>query len=173
MENGMTKEEYEIVGFLLDFISEGETEYLVVQNETENDFVAGNVDFFKKQEEELKNLNSGLLLDFVSKNMKSWPLETGGLQTERKIMLQSSEELEKAFDGAGTSGPGWEAFYKKYPESDGQTVVSRPGFNTDRTEALVYIAGMHDYLCAEGNLYHLKKSDSKWQLTDIIPLWIS
>ena len=112
MGNEITKEEYEILGFLLDFISEGETDYLVLQNETENDFVTGNVDLFQKQQEELKGLPAGLMLDFVTKNMKSYPLDAALLQTERKIMLESSEELEKAFDGAGTSGPGWEAFYK-------------------------------------------------------------
>jgi len=173
MEELIDSQEYEILGFLLDFISEGETEYVVLQNETENDFVTGNIDLFKKQEEDLKGISSELMLDFVSKNMKSWPLEADKIQTERKILLQSPEELEKAFDGTGTSSSGWDAFYRKHPESDGQTVVSRVGFNEKRTEALVYIAGMHDYLCAEGNLYHLKKTDSKWQLSDIIALWIS
>lgn len=173
MDSGITNEEYEILGFLLDFTSEGEAECLVVQSETENDFVVGNVDLFKKQENELKELDSELMLDFVSKNMRSWTLEAEKLQTERKIILESPEKLEKAFDGEGTSSSGWNAFYAKYPESDGQTVVSRPGFNKKQTEALVYIAGMHDFLCAEGNLYHLKKTDSNWQLSDIIPLWIS
>ncbi len=172
MGNEITKEEYEILGFLLDFISEGETDYLVLQNETENDFVTGNVDLFQKQQEELKGLPAGLMLDFVTKNMKSYPLDAALLQTERKILLQSPEELEKAFVFDGTTD-GWASFYKKYPESDGQTVVSRAGFNEQKTEALVYIAGIHDILCAEGNLYYLKKADSKWQLSDIIPLWIS
>ena len=173
MENVISAEEYEILGFLLDFISEGETECVVLQNETENDFVTGNVDLFNKQEEDLKSINKELMLDFISKNMKSWPLDAGKLQTEVKILMQSPEELEKAFEVKGQTGSGWESFYEKYPESDGQTVISRAGFNVKKTEALVYIAGMHDYLCAEGNLYYLKKTDNKWQLSDIIPLWIS
>ena len=173
MEELITAEEYEILGFLLDFISEGETECLVLQDETENDFVTGNISLFQKQEEDLKAIPPVLMLDFVSKNMKSWPLEEEKLKTERKLLLQSPAQLEKAFEIEGKTGSGWEAFYKKYPESDGQTVVSRAGFDPGKKEALVYIAGMHDYLCAEGNLYHLKKSDGKWQLSDIIPLWIS
>ncbi|OGF51071.1 MAG: hypothetical protein A2231_13120 [Candidatus Firestonebacteria bacterium RIFOXYA2_FULL_40_8] len=171
MDELITTEEYELLGFLLDYTDDGESDYIVLQTETENGFIDENEDYFKTPEGDLEGLDAGMLLDFVSKNKKIYNLEAKSLKTEKPVKLITASDLDKAFDGGGDSATGWEAFYTKYPESTGETLVSRVGFNKEKTTAMVCLFGMHDYLCAEGNLYIFKKEKGSWELNDIIWLW--
>jgi len=171
MADIITNEEYDLIAFMLDYLNEEDADYILLQNETENDFITENEDYFKDNDDDLKGMDKDMLFDFVSNNRKTWPLAKEKLKTATELKLLSRIDFEKAFDGDGTSATGWEAFYKKYEDSDGEMLVSRAGFNKNRTEALLYIAGLHDYLCAEGNLCHLKKENGKWQLSNIVWLW--
>src|SRR3989339_1852656 len=171
MEELISNEEYELLGFLLDYTDDGDSDYIVLQNETENGFIMENEEFFKTPEGDLEGIDASMLSDFLGKNKKNYELAIKDLKTEKPVKLVTPLDLEKAFDGDGTSATGWEAFYKVYPDSTGENLVSRAGFNKTKTEAMVCLFGMHDYLCAEGNLYIFKKENNKWQLNDIIWLW--
>ncbi|OGF44681.1 MAG: hypothetical protein A2452_07885 [Candidatus Firestonebacteria bacterium RIFOXYC2_FULL_39_67] len=171
MDDFITAEEYELLGFLLDYTDDGDSDYIVLQQETENDFILENEEFFKEPEGDLEGLDPAMLLDFLSKNKKVYNVEAKNVKTEKPVKPVTALDLEKAFDGDGSSATGWEAFYKKYPDSTGETLVSRAGFDKTKTAAMVCLFGMHDYLCAEGNLYIFKKENNKWQLNDIIWLW--
>ncbi|MFH1074463.1 MAG: hypothetical protein V1752_05175 [Candidatus Firestonebacteria bacterium] len=171
MDELITAEECELLGFLLDYTADGDSDYIVLQRETENDFIKENEEYFKIPEGDLEGLDAGMLSDFVSRNKNIYTFDAKNIKTEKLVKLVSALKLEKAFDGDGTSATGWEAFYKKYPDSTGETLVSRAGFNKTKTEAIVCLFGMRDYLCAEGSLYVFRKEDNNWQLNNIIRLW--
>ncbi|MCX5777034.1 MAG: hypothetical protein NTX32_05340 [Candidatus Firestonebacteria bacterium] len=171
MDELITTKEYELLGFLLDYTDDSDSDYIVLQSETDNGFIMENTEYFSSPEDDLAGLDAGMLADFVQKNKKNYMLSANLLKTEKTVKLATPLDLEKAFDGDGTSATGWEAFYKKFPGATGETLVSRAGFNKTGTEAMVCLFGMHDYLCAEGNLYIFKKENGNWGLNNIVWLW--
>jgi|GEM_PF-2271789 len=171
MEEIISAEEYGLLGFLLDYTADPEADYLLLQRETENEFIMENEEYFKTPEGDLEGVDAFMLGDFLLRNKRNYAYEPEKIKTEIQVKTVSSPELENAFDGDGTSVTGWEAFYKKYPGSSGETLVSRAGFNKTKTEAMICLFGMHDYLCAEGNLYIFKKENNNWELKDIVWLW--
>lgn len=68
---------------------------------------------------------------------------------------------------------GWEKFYKKYPNAGGFWEFSRPGFNKDSTEAVLYVGHHCGWLCGTGHLYLVRKDGDKWKVVNRVMLWIS
>jgi hypothetical protein len=57
---------------------------------------------------------------------------------------------------------GWEEFHKKYGKGAEVVTVSRVGFNSDKTLALLHIIGAKGRMAATGELYVLERKDGKW-----------
>lgn len=68
---------------------------------------------------------------------------------------------------------GWDFFYKKYPDSQGITTLSRVGFNIDKTKALVYFGTQSDGLAGTGYYVILQKEINRWKIVKKQMLWIS
>jgi hypothetical protein len=68
---------------------------------------------------------------------------------------------------------GWDDFYKKYPGSSGFIRLSRVGFNTGRSEALVYIEHGCGATCGTGSYVLLTKGEEGWRVIKTVGLWIS
>jgi hypothetical protein len=83
-----------------------------------------------------------------------------------KIITQ--EELDKVFKGGH-----WEDFYKKYPQAGGVWTFSRPGYNSERNEAVLYVGHACGSLCGTGHLYFLVKRNDQWTVQNRLMLWIS
>ena len=67
----------------------------------------------------------------------------------------------------------WRGFMKKHPNSPGIVVVSRIGFNRDRTEAIVYIGRACGTICGEGEYARLVKLNNSWTVEDHTVVWLS
>jgi hypothetical protein len=67
----------------------------------------------------------------------------------------------------------WRAFYSKYPNSPGYITVSRVGFDSNRTHALLYFEFQCGGLCADGSYRLLTKKDGVWTVTKRISFWMS
>lgn len=65
------------------------------------------------------------------------------------------EEEDKFFKKKGPGG--WPDFYKKYPKSSGFWSLSAIGYNTEGTEALLYVGHHCGGLCGTGHLVLLAK----------------
>jgi len=70
-------------------------------------------------------------------------------------------------------GRGWQEFYSKYPKSAGYWQFSRPGYNSSRDEAMLYVGHSCGGLCGTGHLYLLSKQNGKWTVKNRVMLWIS
>ena len=66
----------------------------------------------------------------------------------------------------------WNRFYEKYPGSQGAMAISRVGFNTDGSEALVYVenyahdlaaAAFHVLLVGKGDTWVVHSKELTWQ----------
>jgi hypothetical protein len=72
----------------------------------------------------------------------------------------------KSFDG-------WNDFYKKYPNSSGYISVSRVGFNTNFTRALLYKSNSCGSLCGSGDYVLFEKADGIWKAVNWFNCWMS
>ena len=68
---------------------------------------------------------------------------------------------------------GWKNFFSKYPNSPGILLVSRIGFNADKTEAIVYAGKSCGTLCGEGYYVRLTKIGERWAVADQTTVWIA
>jgi hypothetical protein len=115
----------------------------------------------------LKN-DSILVDDFKNKNAKVYKLENK-FSIPQTVILISREELNKIF----YNEKGWDAFYEKYPNSSGYIQISRVGFNSNQTQAILYYGNQYAGLGGEGYLIFLTKDEGKWIIKEKVGLWVS
>ncbi len=84
-------------------------------------------------------------------------------------------ELNEYFGKKLRGRDGWEEFYRVHPQAAGFWTFSRPGFNSEGTEALLYVTHSCGWLCGTGHLYFLTResSNSKWTVRNRLFLWIA
>lgn len=70
---------------------------------------------------------------------------------------------------------GWRAFYQQFPGSGGYAVVSRVGFDSKKTVAMVYLGVHRGSLSGRGRIYILRREHDQWTITyeSIGPEWAS
>lgn len=89
----------------------------------------------------------------------------------RAYEIIAQGEIDKLFGKGG--GGGWKKFYKQHPKSAGFWQFSRPGYNSTRDEALLFVGHHCGWLCGTGHLYLLSKQDGQWTVKNRLMLWIS
>jgi hypothetical protein len=105
--------------------------------------------------------------DFEEKAHSSCALKPQfGDADSHKVITQ--EELDKIFKGGR-----WEDFYRKHPKAGGYWQFSRPGYNSARDEAVLYVSHVCGMLCGTGHLYFLAKQNDQWTVKNRLMLWIS
>ncbi|HKS30416.1 MAG TPA: hypothetical protein VJS44_21500 [Pyrinomonadaceae bacterium] len=125
--------------------------------------------------EELKNSSPELEPETLN------DLQIKGKETQRlerkfslniKYIIVKDEEIEALFKDNVMGG--WEAFHRKYPKSSGILSLSRVGFNSDKTQAIVYKGWSCGGLCGGGGYILLKKKKGVWVVgPGIGPTWVS
>jgi hypothetical protein len=114
-----------------------------------------------------KELEERTLADFVAKNRCAHPV--AGLISDGQLICMNEEDLEAVFrDDAG-----WERFRAMYPESAGTVEFSRVGFNSQRTQALVYAGMQLDWLVGDGTYRLYSKVDDAWVESSRSLAWVS
>jgi hypothetical protein len=111
--------------------------------------------------------NHDTVVDFERKAHSLCELKPqfGDVQPYRVV---TQEELDKVFKGGH-----WEDFYKKYPQAGGVWAFSRPGYNSARNQAVLYVSHACGSLCGTGHLYFLAKRNDRWAVQNRLMLWIS
>lgn len=106
--------------------------------------------------------------DYNKKNGETCSIDGGRLLTRvpagKNITLVSTKEMKKTFSSGGR---GWEEFRQRRPLAGGITRLSRPGFSSDRTQAVVEARHQADYEMGVGYRVYLDKSKKtgKWIIT--------
>lgn len=85
-------------------------------------------------------------------------------------VLLTAAEMHSFFE---PSAGGWDAFYARYPESQGIMELSRVGFNAEMTQALVYVGNQSHWLAGAGFYYLLAKEGGTWKVVGQVMVWIS
>lgn len=96
---------------------------------------------------------------FLARNQESNPLKPN-LDLALDYQLLSQEEVDE-FQPQSESG-GWDVFNEKYPDASGFLTLSKVGFNSDLSQALVFFKlSLFDQLL-EGGYYFMVWQDGEW-----------
>lgn len=66
---------------------------------------------------------------------------------------------------------GWKRFHELYGRDASTVSLSRVGFNSDKTIAILIVSGGMDALAGGGQLYVMKRPEVKWVVVSIYPVW--
>lgn len=163
--------EYEVYSSVISSIissvfSHMSVDKIVIHQLTYNTTWCNTFDCFKKLTNySLKN-DSMLGDDYTNKNAKAYKLDNK-FSIPQTVILISDKELNElnAID--------WSAFHEKYPNSSGVIQISRVGFNSNQTQAILYFDYHYDMLSGEGYLFLLTKDEGKWIVKEKVNLWVS
>ena len=169
-------EEYAVYSAAIAKMFDGErvtkagTKPLVIRDVTDIDTSAG-VDWKPGHEYFAKMfpaLQDEVVRDYKVRNHEPLRL-SDSLQLNFKYVLVDKKEIEKELIGSVW----WDEFDKKYPDSGGFIILSRPGFNAAMNQALVYIHHGCGPLCGRGRYMRLEKSVDGWKVVQEETAWIA
>lgn len=113
---------------------------------------------------ELETLN-----DYKAKNRQTHKLDRR-LSLDVQYALLSEVERREIFE----TGGGWSEFHAIYPNSPGVVVTfSRVGFNTEMSQALVYVEDQGDHGAGQGLYVFLTKEEGSWVIQSMIVAWVA
>ncbi len=127
--------------------------------------------FLDGQLKEMPEAQAETLIDYLKRDERlraMRPLPGIGVRQ----VLVSDEEVGRFFPESGV-GLGWTGFYLAYPDSPGVITFSSVGFNSDRTQAFVYIGVSCGGLCGQGGHALLQKRGGKWAVVKQVTEWVS
>lgn len=105
---------------------------------------------------EAANKFKDAIADYKRVTSKPWLLQRQ-FQIEKPYEIVSANTIEILF-----KEDGWDAFYKRYPESGGYVILSAVGFNQEKTRAIVYTGSSCGSLCGRWSLHLMEKIGGKW-----------
>ncbi len=145
---------------------------IVMLATTGNDFSASDVkDRMAYVKEQLPELSADTRADFLAKVDQPVTLKAESFNLSVPVTLISEEERTALFQN--TQGNAWEAFYQKYPNSQGIMTLSRVGFNKNLDQALLYVGNQSHYLAGAGFYVLLERTNSGWVIIKSTMSWIS
>ena len=113
----------------------------------------------------INDLDSNAYLNYVDNNKLSYNLDSSMiLKTNMKLI--SLEERDYLINNPEFNYS-WEPFFDKYPDSQGLWTISRIGFNSDSTEAMLSY-GFSKPFYGMDIINYYKLMDNKWQQTGSI-----
>ena len=100
-----------------------------------------------------------LVASFRERNQQPYPLEPVlDLRLEYQLLTQEQVDELRPQDEASE----WKLFYEKYPHAVGFIYLSRVGFNTDLSQALVYFGWYRYEQPILGGYYLMSRKDGRW-----------
>jgi len=160
-------EEYAVYAALI------EAEYLpgpgliVLENRTEAGMDQDLERMLERINEKMPGIAAETLGSFRLRNAETVTL-TNRLSLSVPYVLIDEQEMKEIFAEGG-----WDLFYERYPHSQGVMSLSRVGFNSDLTQALVYVGNWSHWVVGAGYYVLLAKERSVWVVRDKVMVWIS
>jgi hypothetical protein len=165
-ELGPSAEEYEIYSAVItQKYVRPDTKLMMIEDRTfRYDFSNENDEPWR---DKFKDKKTGLTIDqsaaedYETKNSRQSLLNKASFKLPVKVTLIGDLDLRAIFHGKWGELE-WINYYRKYPDSDGFLMLSRIGFNTERTQALLYLGSRCGPGCGEINFLLLEKTNGSW-----------
>lgn len=143
----------------------GQIEYDLICQFFDNIVLQQSTDYFVLPfsviRQEIRDLDSISYLNYVDNKM-SYNLDSS-MFVKKNIKLISMAERQYLIDNPDFNCT-LDEFYKKYPDSQGLYTISRAGFNTDSTRAILSY-GFSKPFYAMDVINYYKLVNNKWELT--------
>ena len=118
----------------------------------------------------LPGLAKETLAAFLEINKQEYPLEDH-FQPGDHVVLLSQSDRNSLFDQ--NLEESWQRFNQKYAGSQGLLTFSRVGFNSQKTQALVYFGNQKGSVDGAGYVVLLAYENDTWVVKKGLMLWIS
>ncbi|MBN2070566.1 MAG: hypothetical protein JW814_03825 [Candidatus Krumholzibacteriota bacterium] len=163
----LTEDEYEVISALVESYYGSDIDLILIAEMTEPWCIVVHLGEIKKK---WKELSDETFDSIIRRNASAVVLE-------RKLKIDADYRLismEEYFSILGDSlSQDWDNFDRIYPDTPGVLVLSRAGFNSDRSQALVYFCNA--YRCSDErilpktrNIAFFLKKDGKWRLKETV-----
>lgn len=129
-------------------------------------------DYYQPLKTEFPNLDTTVFTSLVESNVLAYNLDNKFTVSTKTTSLISSEELLYLFNSKDVN-QGWSDFNRKYPNSNGMIGISRVGFNSDKSQAIVAVEHHYGSLGADGLLIYLTKEQNNWRIIKTTNVWVS
>jgi hypothetical protein len=159
---GVSDEEYEIYSSIIkQFYVEAETKLIMIEERTFR------YDFAVDDDEPWREKKKGVIIDdsaaddYEAKNGRQWLLNKNSFKLPVKINLITDLDLKAIFHG-NWGELQWINYYRRFPDSRGFVMLSRIGFNTEHTQALLYVGSRCGRGCGDIHFLLLEKVNGAW-----------
>lgn len=161
---GVSDEEYEIYSTVIkQTYLRPDTKMFVIEERTFR------YDFAVDDDEPWRDKKKGLTIeesaaeDYEARNNKKWLLNKDSFKLPVKVSLITDLDLKAIFHG-NWGELQWINYYRRFPDARGFIMLSRIGFNTERTQALLYIGSRCGPGCGDIHFLLLEKVDGVWAM---------
>lgn len=165
-EGAVLLEEYPVLDAVLNSMATGDIKMLVIGEHTVS--FGGESDSAAIAER--LNIPLDVVQDYAAKNKTEATIEER-FTVNVDYALLGDDDFDHIFSAEDNGG--WDRFYRKYPKSAGYIQVSRPGFNAEKTLALVYVGNQRNWLSGGGEYVVLEKVDGVWKVKTRDTIWVS
>jgi hypothetical protein len=158
----VSDEEYEIYSTVIkQKYVQPNTKLLIIEERTfRYDFALENDEPWREKRKGV-TIDRSAAEDYEAKNSQPWLLNKSMFKLPVKLNLITDLDLKAIFHGHWGELE-WIDYYRRYPESTGFVMLSRIGFNTERTQGLLYIGSRCGPGCGEINFLLLEKANGSW-----------
>ena len=163
-DNKASEEEYDIYSAVIkELYVKPETKLLMIEDRTfRYDFSGGDDQPWRDKPKGLPIDESGVQ-DYESKNRGQTVLSKAAFKLPVKSDMITDADLRTIFHGHWGELE-WTEYYRRFPASDGFIMLSRVGFNTAHTQALLYIGSRSGPGYGEIHFLVLEKANGTWSI---------
>jgi len=160
--DGVSEEEYEIYSSVIrQLYVQPETKLLVIEERTfRYDFGGGDDEPWREKKKGV-TIDESAVEDYETRNSRQWLLNKLSFNLPVKTSLITDLDLKAIFHGSWGDLE-WINYYRRFPDSRGFVMLSRIGFNTQHTQALLYVGSRCGPGCGEIHFLLLEKANGTW-----------
>ena len=122
--------------------------------------------------ESLPALQRSTIRSFETRNRKPIVLSAENFE-QHSVSIVAEHELSKIFNRAEGGGGWWPEYYERFADAQGILTLSRVGFNSEGTQALLYYGNQYAGLGGKGEMVLFDRVDNRWLITKRYMIWIS
>ncbi len=164
--SNLADDEYAVWSATLDSMVVWEKDDVVVLQSATDSYALGDSAMAAYVKQQLK-VTDAVLQHYAAQNLQVATIERK-LTLPVDYVLLAPSEIENILNQGG-----YEEMYSRYPDCNGVTTLSRVGFNTDHSTALVYMTHTTGYLAGAGWAVLLRKVSGVWQVIANTIVWVS
>ena len=158
----MSDEEYEIYSSVIkQLYILPETKLIMIEERTfRYDFGGGDDEPWREKKKGLI-IDESAVEDYEARNSQKWLLNKASFKLPVRTNLITDLDLKAIFHG-NWGDLEWINYYRRFADSRGFVMLSKIGFNTQHTQALLYVGSRCGPGCGDIHFLLLEKTNGTW-----------